>query len=114
VLRAGGALAGWHLWFLRPGGPGGRVAEAVQVGATEEAALDVVDHLLADARRRGAVAVAGRLEPALMPALSERLSLFHRGRGPSWLLAHSRDERILRAVHVGDAFLTRLEGEWWA
>ena len=114
ALRRAGVLAGWYLWFLRAGGAGGRVAEAVQVGATEEAALDVVDHLLADARRHGAVAVGGRLEPALMPALSERLSLFHRGRGPSWLLAHSRDERILRAVHVGDAFLTRLEGEWWA
>ena len=110
ALRRAGEIAGWYLWFMRSG----RVAEAVQIGATEEAAVDVVDHLLADVRRAGAVAVAGRLEPALMPALSERMSLFHRGRGPSWLLAHSRDERLLRAVHAGDAFLTRLEGEWWA
>ena len=110
ALRRGGEIAGWYLWFMRTG----RVAEAVQVGATEEAALDVVDHLLAEVRRAGAVAVAGRLEPSLMPALSERMSLFHRGRGPSWLLAHSRDERLLGAIHAGDAFLTRLEGEWWA
>jgi D-alanyl-D-alanine dipeptidase len=29
-------------------------------------------------------------------------------------VAQSRNRDILNAVHKGNAFLTRLEGEWWA
>jgi hypothetical protein len=30
------------------------------------------------------------------------------------VLAQSRNPAILQAVQLGDAFLSRLEGEWWA
>lgn len=109
LLRRGPALAGWTLYHSRPGG----VAEAVQVGATEHTAGPVLDHLFADARAHGALAVSGQLTPLLLPALTERLCLVHRGRATTWLLAASRDDRILHAIHRGDAFLTHLEGEFW-
>jgi hypothetical protein len=28
-------------------------------------------------------------------------------------LIHSRNEKLLNAIYHGDAFLSRLEGEWW-
>jgi len=31
----------------------------------------------------------------------------------TWTLVHSRDADIMAAIHQGDAFLSRLEGEWW-
>jgi hypothetical protein len=37
--------------------------------------------------------------------------LFH-GRG-SPVLVHSRRRELVDAVRCGDAFLTRLDGEWW-
>ena len=109
LLRKGEAVAGCYLYYARPGS----AADVIQAGATEESAAGVLDHLLRDARDRGAVAVSGLLDPALLPALSERLAPFHRGRSATWLLTHSRDERILRALDSGDAFFTHLEGEWW-
>lgn len=103
---------GWYLYYARPGG----VGEVVQVGATEESAGPVLDHLLRDARRQGLLAVSGLLDPPLVPALSERACLFHRGRSATWLLVHGRGaagDRAARALHTGDAFFTHLEGEWW-
>jgi hypothetical protein len=28
-------------------------------------------------------------------------------------MVHSNKPELLHAIHRGDAFLTRLEGEWW-
>lgn len=103
---------GWYLYYARAGG----VGDVLQVGATEQSAGTVLDHLLRDARRRGVVAVSGLLDPPLLPALSERACLFHRGRSATWLLVHGRGaagDGAARALHAGDAFFTRLEGEWW-
>jgi len=35
------------------------------------------------------------------------------GRDGPWVLIHSRRPEILPAVERGDAFLSRLDGEWW-
>lgn len=110
ALREGGRTVGWYLYHVRPD----RVAEVVQVGADGAAAPRVLDHLFRDARLQGATTVTGRLDPALLPALSERHCLFHRGAGSSWLLVHSAHEDVLSACHRGNAFLTHLEGEWWS
>lgn len=110
VLREGDRAVGWYLYHVRPD----RVAEVVQVGADETTAPRVLDHLVEDARRHGATAITGRLDPALLPAMSERRCLLHRRPGSAWLLVHSRHEAVLSACHRGDAFLTHLEGEWWA
>lgn len=110
LLRRDGEIAGWYLYYLRPHG----IAETIQIGAAEDDAPEVVDLLFEELRASGAVAASGRLDPPLMPALSARHCLIHRVAGPHWLLAHGRDERLVRAVHTGEALLTRLEGEWWA
>jgi hypothetical protein len=58
---------------------------------------------------QGAVAASGRLEPALAAALAERRWPVYQSRHCT--LLHSHDADLRHAVHRGDAFLTRLEGE---
>ncbi|MEO5656121.1 MAG: GNAT family N-acetyltransferase [Nitrospiria bacterium] len=101
-----GARLGWYLYYVNPGG----MSEVLQLVATRETARDVLGHLFADAWRRGAVAVSGQLDPPLMPAFVEANCHY---RGGSWMLAHSAHHDVLHALHAGDAFFSRLEGEWW-
>lgn len=110
ALSDGGRTVGWWIYHVRPD----HVAQVVQLGAEQPATREVLDQLLLDARRHGATAVTGRLDPQMLPALSERHGLFHRGPGSTWLLVHSRHPDVLDACHRGDAFLTHLEGEWWS
>lgn len=72
---------------------------------------DVVDHLFDHALRRGAAAVSGQMDPAAFQALSAKGCIFHHD-GRSWFLIHSRHPEVLRSIDRGDAFLSRLEGEW--
>jgi len=101
-----GEIVGWYLYQLNGGG----IAEVVQVGAKKDFIKPVLDHLFYHAWRHAAIALAGRLDPQLIQELSERSSVFHH-RG-QWVLVHSRIPELLHAIHRGDAFLTRLEGEW--
>src|SRR5439155_25344477 len=104
--ESGGAI-GWYLYYLKPGGE----CRLVQLAAGEGAAGVVLDHLFHDARRHGAAAVTGRMDPAHAQALCDHHCRFRLlGRG---VLVHSRDPELLHAVQKGDAFLSRLEGEWW-
>lgn len=107
VRDGSGTLVGWYLFYLNPGG----ISEVVQVGAMRGFMGDVVDHLFERAYRGGAVAVSGQMDPAAFQALAARRCVFHHD-GISWFLVHSRDPEVLEAIHRGDAFLTRLEGEW--
>lgn len=107
VRRESGDTAGWFIYCI---GAAGRVADVLQAAARPGAAGDVLDHLLDDAMRAGAVAVSGRIEPALLSALSDRRAFFYHGN--RWTLVHSRDAELRAAIHRGDAFLSRLEGEW--
>jgi len=104
-----GEPVGWYVYQLGPG----RVAEVLQLGAAERWARAVLRELFVEAAGLGAIAVSGQLEPGLLAALSEERCLFHRGRGGSWVLAHGRRPEVLQALHRGDAFFSRLEGEWW-
>jgi hypothetical protein len=102
-----GRLAGWFMYFLKPGD----IAETVQLHARPETREAVLEHLLADADRRGAAGVRGRLQPAFFETLSHRQCVFRRD--GLWTLAHCRDPEVLDALLRGEALLTRLEGEWW-
>lgn len=101
-------IVGYYLYYLNPEG----VGDVVQIGAHPKSIEEVLDYLGYDARQHGLMAVSGQLEPEFLPALSARHCLFGRGDG-SWLLVHSKDPDLLTAIHRGDAFLTRLEGDWW-
>jgi hypothetical protein len=111
VKSGDGAVLGWYVYFLTPQ----RIAEVVQLAAGDapdhERFANVLDCLLADAERRGAVAVQGRVESGLLENLSERRAWLH-FRAPL-ALVHSRNAEILSAIHAGQSFLTRADGEWW-
>ena len=108
VRDAGGQTAGWYLYYSNPG----RVAQVLQFGARPDRVSQVLNCLFHEARRHGAVAVSGGMETRFTKEIAS-------GRcGFAWpgyaVVVHSRNTEILNAVHRGDAFLTRLEGEWWA
>ncbi|HEX5055617.1 MAG TPA: hypothetical protein VFX02_03880 [Gammaproteobacteria bacterium] len=100
---------GWYLYCLEPGGGVGTV---IQLGASDGCADMVFDHLCRHASDHGAIAVSGQLDPAFFHTLAARDCMFHHDGGASFLV-HSRNPEILQAIHRGDAFLSRLEGEWW-
>ncbi len=107
VRDGAGELLGWYLYYLNAGG----ISEVVQVGARKAFMDEVLTHLFYHARKGGALAVSGQMDPAAFQALATKGSVFHHD-GVSWFLVHSKNPRVLAAIHRADAFLTRLEGEW--
>jgi hypothetical protein len=102
----GGAIAGWFLYYLNGG-----TSKVLQLHAREDAEHAVMDHLFSHAWRGGASAIEGRMEPRLAHGLGRRRCLFHTS--SVYTLVHSRDATLLAAFARGDAFFSRLEGEWW-
>jgi hypothetical protein len=100
-------LLGWYLYYVQPGG----VSEVVQIAACDGSFDRVLQRLLADAWRHGVAAVRGRLDPRFVQELSDR-HCWLRTDG-TWTLVHSRHADVMAAIQQGDAFLSRLEGEWW-
>lgn len=108
ILRdAENNVIGWYLYNLKPGGR----SEVIQIVGSENNIKQVLDHLFYHAWKGGSVELCGRLEPKFMKAFTEKNCLFMPGR--NWMLAHSRDPKIIQTLHAGDAFLTRLEGDLW-
>ena len=103
----GEQLVGWYIYYVRAAGP----SEVLQVAAREgyDDALHL--RLLLDAWRHGATALRGRLEPRMLGASSAG-HYWLRMDGP-YTLVHSRHPAIVDAIQRGDAFLSRLDGEWW-
>lgn len=108
VASPHGGLYGWYVYYRRAD----TVAEVVQLVADPDHAGTVFEHLFHSARRAGAAAVVGALDPAWFDTLAERGCLFHHD-GHSWLLVRSRESLALGAFQEGRAFLSRLDGEWW-
>ncbi len=108
VLRdASGNLAGWYLYYLMPRG----TSQVLQIGARKNQVGNVIDHLFQHAWAGGSLAVRGQLEPRMMLEMSDRFGRFRCfSRG---VLLHTENTDVRLAVHRGDAFLSRLEGEWW-
>lgn len=101
-------ILGWYLCYVKRGG----FATVVQMGAGEEGAEAVIDHLFHFARAHGAIAASGQTDPALFHVLARKHCFFNHD-GGSYFLLHSRHPELLQAIQRGDAFLSRLEGEWW-
>ena len=100
-------VVGWYLYYFTPG----KVAQVIQIEANNHTIGKVLDHLIYDAWQQGAIALSGRLEPRFMSEFSDRYCLFNRGY--NWMLIHSQNPELLNVILRGNAFLTRLEGEWW-
>jgi hypothetical protein len=107
VREPGGSIAGWYLYYVKPG----QVSEVLQFGGRPKAIRRVLSDLLADAWKHGAVAVSGEMEPRFAKELGKERCGFAWTGG---VLAQSRRPEILQTIQLGDAFLSRLEGEWWA
>jgi hypothetical protein len=101
----GGVLVGWGLYWLGASG----VADVARIGAGPTRLRSVFDALAADAFERGAVALSGRVEPALLEVLTAGPVVLHR-KGP-WVLVHARSAEVLEAIEAPDSDLSRLEGE---
>src|SRR5436309_7238725 len=106
VRNDGGERIGWYLYYQNPGGLG----EVIQIGAKKAWTRQVLTHLFHHAWRHGVAALSGRLEPSLIQELSEHFCFFHHR--DLWVLAHSRNAEIVQTILRGEAYLTRLEGEW--
>lgn len=99
-------ILGWYVYYLKPGA----VGEVVQIGGARKFTKDVLDHLFYDAWSRGVIALRGVVQSRLMDDFSEK-NCFFTCRG-GWTVAHSRKPELLDLLNRGDAFLSRLDGEW--
>jgi hypothetical protein len=54
--------------------------------------------------------VSGGLEPGMLQEMSSRHCYLRQAE--NWTLVQSKDRELLDAVLSGNAFLSRLEGEW--
>ena len=104
VRSPSGNVAGWYVYCLKRD----RVAEVLQIGFLPNFAKDVIEHLLSHAGNRGAVAVAGRLDPRFVQELGSGCIM----RPRYWMLVHSRNSQLLSMIDRGNTHLTRLDGEW--
>jgi len=100
-------LIGWYRYYVEAG----RIGEVVQIAALDGSFALVLRRLLADAWRHGATALRGRLDPRFTQELSDRHCWLRTD--STWTLIHSRRADVLAAFERGDAFVSRLEGEWW-
>jgi hypothetical protein len=106
TVTSGDKLLGWYICYIDHSG----VGDVAQLAATPSSIDQVLDRLIHDAWRQGAVALTGRLEPRFMQALSDKYCLFHR-RGP-WVLIKTRNPDLLEAFQTGNAGFSRFDGEW--
>jgi hypothetical protein len=109
VEGAGGTRIGWYVGYTNPEGFNGVQQLGVEPGVDGAAEAVLGDLLGLAARAGGASITGGRLDLATagaLPAHGGSLRL-----GP-WTYAHSRDRDLLLALTAGQAFLTRLEGEY--
>ena len=107
VEDASGAIVGWYLYYPNPGD----VARVIQIVARKNREGAVLNHLFLNAKSRRCVAVMGAIDPATVKEFSENQCLFFVRN--TYMVAYSQDQEILGALLRGDAYLSRLEGEWW-
>ena len=106
VVRDGGERVGWFIYYSRPS----RIGRVLQVGAAPSAGRLVLAHLLEDAKRDGNVGITGAFDPVWADDIGASGCLL--GTSESWLMTYAQPE-IRDALHAGDAFFGRLEGEGW-
>jgi hypothetical protein len=99
-------ILGWYIYYAKRGG----IGEVVQVGGDRTSIKQVLDHLFQDAFDQGAIALHGVVDLRHMADFSDKGCVFTCRGG--WTLALSKDEHIMSALRRGDAFLSRLDGEW--
>ena len=109
ALHSGaGDLVGWYLYYE---GTAKKAGQVLQFMALPAYVMPALAHLFGHARRQKSFALIGRLDPRLIREhFVQRCLLGHLG---VYVQAHSRKPEIVDALMSGNAFLTRMEGEWW-
>lgn len=97
---------GWYIYYAAPGS----VGEVLQIGADSNSFGKVLDHLFYDAWEHGLIGLHGRCEPQFLQELTMK-SCFLLRTG-SWTLVHSNKIELLNLIQSGNAFFSRLDGEW--
>lgn len=106
VRDTDGKVAGWFIYYLNSG-----LSRVLQIVARKDTTRAVLEHLFQHAADHGAIALEGRIEPRFTFDMGNMQCLFHSS-GELTLL-HAREPAIMASLMQGDAFFTRLEGEWW-
>jgi hypothetical protein len=106
LRNSSGKTVGWYVYYRKRGG----VAEVVQIGGARPFIKDILDHLFHDAWNYGAIAIHGIVDTRLMAEFSDKNCIFTCRGG--WTVAHSPNPELLDLLNSGDAFLSRLDGEW--
>lgn len=99
-------IIGWFLYYAALG----QVGEVIQLGAESSSIGKVLDHLFYDAWKHGLIGLHGRMEPQFMQELTMKSCFFLRN--GSWTLAHSRTPEMLAPLQGGNAYFSRMDGEW--
>ncbi|AFL50050.1 hypothetical protein ABIE78_004157 [Sinorhizobium fredii] len=107
VKTRNGAPIGAFFYHLRQGG----TARVLQLLALPGQAGPVLDCLIDHAATRGAAALCGRTQPALLEAMmGRRIGFVH----AASTVVHSRDEELVDAFRHGQGFVNGLAGEHWS
>lgn len=107
VRTKGGEPLGAFLYHLRPNG----IARVLQIMFQAGRAGVVLDQLFVDAMARGAVALRGRTEPAVLAAMPGRHMMCV---AASSTVIHARDGSLINPFETGDCLLNGLAGERWS
>jgi hypothetical protein len=99
-------IVGWYMYYVKPGA----MAEVVQIGGEQKLTKEILNHLFYDAWEHGAIALHGVVNIRRMADFSDK-GCFFTCRG-GWTIARSDKPEILDAMERGEAFLSRLDGEW--
>jgi hypothetical protein len=106
LRNAAGETAGWYIYCPNRGG----VCVLLQMHAAPGYTREVAEHMMHDAFANGGAAVSGRNEAEFLPDLAQHFKALWRP--ARWMAIHSRRQDVLDAFHRGDAFFSRLDGEW--
>lgn len=100
-------IVGWFLYNLFKHGRS-QVLQIVAKGQTIDVVLEA---LFYHAWKNGSVELVGRIDPYFMKKFLEKKCLSMPGQ--QWMLTYSRNKELINALHSGEAFFTRLEGDLW-
>ena len=99
-------IVGWYIYYVKRGA----VGEVVQIGGEPKLTKEVLGHLFYDAWEQQAIALHGVVDMRRVPQFSDK-GCFFTCRG-GWTVTRSRQPEVLAILERGDAFLSRLDGEW--
>jgi hypothetical protein len=99
-------IIGWYIYYVKRGA----VGEVVQIGGDQKCTKDILGHLFYDAWEQGVIALHGVVDMRRVPQFSDK-GCFFTCRG-GWTVTRSRQPEVLAILERGDAFLSRLDGEW--